>query len=348
MNSYIELAIALILVVLIFSVIAYIIQELIAANLEFRGKMLKSSLQQMLDGSSVVNTVVQKIYTHPQIKKLQQDLKKLPSYVPSSNFALAVIDEVAKAAPTVTGNLYNDFRDGIASFAATNGDLKILLQNYFQTSTNLQTLRDSVEKWYNDYMDRVTGWYKKNTRITLRIIAVIITLCFNVNLIFISKAIHNNTGLKASQINSANKLVDDPEPIKNLYTQSINSSLQKINDSYKHNLVIADSLHDTARADSIRLLIQKKQDEVFQHYTRNRIADIDTLLGKISNPELPVGWSKASFSEFKADPLWGVLGLFLGAAAISMGAPFWFQILVKLVNIRRAGIKPEDSDSKRS
>ena len=58
--------------------------------------------------------------------------------------------------------------------------------------------------------------------------------------------------------------------------------------------------------------------------------------------ELPIGWNAKSCDYFKG---WGFLlaliGWFIGAAAISMGAPFWFDMLVKLVNVRRAGLKPE-------
>jgi hypothetical protein len=36
-----------------------------------------------------------------------------------------------------------------------------------------------------------------------------------------------------------------------------------------------------------------------------------------------------------------ILGWLIGAGCISMGAPFWFDILGKLVNVRRSGVKPD-------
>ncbi len=45
-------------------------------------------------------------------------------------------------------------------------------------------------------MDRVTGWYKKSTRTTLRIIAIVIVTCFNVNLIKVTQAVNNDDKLK--------------------------------------------------------------------------------------------------------------------------------------------------------
>ncbi|WP_431211560.1 hypothetical protein ACQ86N_37945 [Puia sp. P3] len=38
---------------------------------------------------------------------------------------------------------------------------------------------------------------------------------------------------------------------------------------------------------------------------------------------------------------WYVIGLAITAFSISAGAPFWFDMLLKLVNVRRTGNKPE-------
>ena len=38
------------------------------------------------------------------------------------------------------------------------------------------------------------------------------------------------------------------------------------------------------------------------------------------------------------------LGIITTGFALSFGAPFWFEVLVKLVNIRRTGTKPQRAD----
>ncbi|NEQ03219.1 hypothetical protein [Moorena sp. SIO3E8] len=38
-----------------------------------------------------------------------------------------------------------------------------------------------------------------------------------------------------------------------------------------------------------------------------------------------------------------VVGIILSAIAICMGAPFWFEVLNKLVNVRNTGDKPKSS-----
>jgi hypothetical protein len=37
-----------------------------------------------------------------------------------------------------------------------------------------------------------------------------------------------------------------------------------------------------------------------------------------------------------------LLGWLITAGCLSMGAPFWFNLLVQLVNVRRSGVKPKE------
>jgi hypothetical protein len=57
---------------------------------------------------------------------------------------------------------------------------------------------------------------------------------------------------------------------------------------------------------------------------------------------LGLGWEDVSFLSFTPTQ-WGIkiLGWIVTALAISLGAPFWFDLLRKLVNIRSSGTKPE-------
>jgi hypothetical protein len=51
------------------------------------------------------------------------------------------------------------------------------------------------------------------------------------------------------------------------------------------------------------------------------------------------------------DPNWWtvtlyIFGICISAVSLSFGAPFWFDLLMKFVNIRRAGKKPESTTEK--
>lgn len=335
MNSYLETAIAVVLVVLIFSVITYIIQEVIAANLEFRGKMLKSSLEQLLD-SKGVTTLTDKLYEHPQFKKIHKDLKRLPSYASAQNFSIAILDLVAENASNKTGNLIEDFRVGISAYANKNSELKQWLESIQKISPSLEQLKLNIETWYNDYMDRVTGWYKRKSTIVTRIIATIIVLAFNVNMVKISSTIHNNAQLIAALNATATQIVDNQQGFKNLFEQNINLKLKQIDEEYSSDLA------NPAKKDEVEKKRAAEKESLFQTYTEERKKEIDSLLAKVQIKHMPIGWSEGAWETFTQDTPLHLLGWLIGIIAVSMGAPFWFDLLVKLVNVRKAGLKPEE------
>ncbi|MGB0178380.1 MAG: hypothetical protein ACPF9D_14535, partial [Owenweeksia sp.] len=49
-------------------------------------------------------------------------------------------------------------------------------------------------------------------------------------------------------------------------------------------------------------------------------------------------WSQISVQK--------LLGWFVTALAITLGAPFWFDLLKRVINIRNTGNKPEDNSVK--
>jgi hypothetical protein len=72
----------------------------------------------------------------------------------------------------------------------------------------------------------------------------------------------------------------------------------------------------------------------------------------VLGPLLPVGWHYGPDGKLGGlpDTFWGwftkSVGWFVTALALSLGAPFWFDLLSKFVNIRGAGTKPKRADEK--
>jgi hypothetical protein len=85
-------------------------------------------------------------------------------------------------------------------------------------------------------------------------------------------------------------------------------------------------------------------------YTDDNIAAIRTLTSQLDSTHLPIGWKGFSLStqvkgEKGSDSTINLLILLAGwaiaAGCISMGVPFWFDMLNKLVNVRRSVEKPK-------
>lgn len=73
--------------------------------------------------------------------------------------------------------------------------------------------------------------------------------------------------------------------------------------------------------------------------------DLQTVNAQIQKLDFPIGWDKISKEENKSEWwFWFVksIGYLITAGAAMQGAPFWFDILKKLVNVRSSGINPAE------
>jgi hypothetical protein len=72
------------------------------------------------------------------------------------------------------------------------------------------------------------------------------------------------------------------------------------------------------------------------------IVDLNQQLNAL---QLPLGWTNLPAASNLGAWAARVLGLLLTTFAVSLGAPFWFGILNKIVNIRAAGPPPDAAPS---
>ncbi|TCC93426.1 hypothetical protein EZ428_01245 [Pedobacter frigiditerrae] len=350
MNNYLETGIAVVLIFFVFSTVTYVIQELIAVNLKFRGKMLKQSLQQLM------GIVSSELLKHPQLNKLKENADKLPSYIPATNFAMATIDIIAEKSGARTNDLFADFKNGLTALKNQQANTLIkdglpkLLETLANSSKDINELQANVEKWFNEYMDRVSGWYKNKYRWVTRIIAICIALAFNLNMVRIIKTIHNDPILKASLVSSAEKLVDQPDVVKDYYLSKVDVHFNEIDKKYDS--ILKDTATKKINVDSLKNERDSEKYKVLTKYNEEQYYFASSMIKNISSDKLIFGWTKNPFkvldertnlrrNMYCYEYLVSFLGLMIGAIAISMGAPFWFEVMMKLVNVRRAGLKPK-------
>lgn len=350
MNNYLETGIAIALIFFVFSTIGYIFQELIAINLQLRGKMLKKSIEQMINAKGALSAFSTALLNHPQIQTLNKTAQSLTSYIPSANFSMAIIDLVCKEAAIAPGPTFAGFQAGLLILKGKNPDLETILSSIYANSTNMQTLQVEIEKWFNEYMDRVSGWYKNDNTWKTRIIALGVALIFNVNMISITQEIFTNSTLRVTLNEIAERKATNAGSTATLYNANYVRDTTEVEKIYVQKL--ASSTTDT----TLKATLKKERDA---ERARLAIAYQEKLnsvkkeyLEEIRSKDLPFNWECQPLK--KIDPITGkevnktfvdfvlmVAGLFIGAAGISMGAPFWFDLMSKLVNVRRAGQKPK-------
>jgi hypothetical protein len=380
MNLYIDIAISMILIFLVFSVIVYVLQEMVAINLQYRGKMLWRSLAQVLDGVKFKNDraldnngivdgkgtpLTNLIFDHPQIQALQKNDKTKMSYIPPSNFSLALVEMIAQNAPAASGDLLTDFSNGLDILAKQVGyttsnflpgtkptipavaqpPIVAVLLSIKKVSNSVDELRKNIEKWYNDYMNRVTGWYQTHTLLTVRLIAFCVTIAFNLNCIQLVKDIANNSMLRTNLVGIADGVTKHPEIVNNLYDRRFAADSAGI----RHYFEGKTKLSGIDSAGFSQAVLQGEEDSLNKTvatFNDLEIRNMRTLTDTLSAVHLPIGWASGRWKSTPGDILLALLGWLITAGCLSMGAPFWFNLLMQIVNVRRAGIKPAADGNK--
>ncbi len=304
-----EVAIGLCFVYLLLSLICSSVNETLAAMTQRRGKMLEDAISNLVGDGGIKD----QIYAHPIIRSLSRKEKDLPSYIPSPQFALVLMDIV-----TGKGRPANDpaaLRQGLAALAAAGksdqgqskydhlqGALSAVLTD---SQTHLKTDQQRIQAWYDDAMDRVSGWYKRRTARWIWVLALVITLFANADTVRITKVLWTNQAVRNAVVDSAKARAQAPEPMP----------LVEYPDPDKPQASSPASAPDALTPDERALLGQ-----------------------------LMVGWREDLAELKKADATataswWGLhlLGWFLTIVALSLGAPFWFEMLNKFINFRNSG-----------
>lgn len=330
-SAILDVAVGLVFVFLIASLICAAIREGAESWFKTRAVYLEQGIRELLCDDK--NTeLAPRLYGHPLISALYKgsyDEKKikgrrwweptsLPSYIPSRNFALALLDVVARgpvASSSAQPSKCISFADLNAAIATIQVESvkRLFLSALDVAHGDIAEVQGYVQKWYDSAMDRVAGWYKRRTQIYLFALGFLVAVLANINAITIARFLYRDPGRRAALVASASNL-----------PASLGSNT----------------------------------------------GNIDTLLVRLNGIDLPVGWIGGASGSLRktenaspervstpADPpvltrilaqasIWSsvLFGWLITAFAISLGAPFWFDLLSRFMEIRST-VKPQEESS---
>lgn len=295
-SQALEIAMSLTLLYLLLALTCSVLNEWMAGLLNMRAKNLWEGVRNLLYDSEGTG-LARQLYDHALVKNLGRS-GQLPSYVPSRTFAMALFDLVAPVKDATTPRTIQDIRNAVANIP--NERVKSALVSLIDDAGgDLKKAQENVERWYDDAMDRVSGWYKKKTQVIILLWALVVTLSVNADTILIANTLAHDSTLRASLVAMAEATAKEPLP-------------------------------QDAKG------------------TAERVQQMSSEIKKLG---LPIGWSRASKdpknpNDPKSLPSdigeWAlkIIGLLLTTGAVSLGAPFWFDVLNKVANIRSVGKQP--------
>jgi len=320
-----------------------------------------------------ITSLSDSFYNHPLIKSLGRPGKH-PSYVPSKTFSLTLLDILAKGqAITGTGEQrLAQIKTSIESLP--DSDVKKSLQALLMDgSDSVDKVGEKIEGWFNDSMDRVSGWYKNRVQVWTVIIASIVTILVNADTIQIAQKLMINPALRDKIVQDA-KTATEPNHGQTTsgQTTSGQTTSGQTTSGQTTSGQTAPTLTAQQKADLSSLTGWTDEFRTFHHF--DACAD-QKLRGDLSeadcraesdreaeanaNPKFVAAWSSNAFpgthllSRVAVPWFWAVVpahlvGWILTAIAASLGAPFWFDTLNKFMNVRAAGTSPTEKGSDKS
>jgi hypothetical protein len=241
---------------------------------------------------------VRAVVSHPLLKGTPS---KLPSYVPSRDFATALLDLLrdGSASPVFT-----QVETTVA--ALPECDIKRILTAFIQDAAwDLDKLRTRIESWFDDSMDRLSGIYKRFVQYILFGLGLAIAVAFNVDSVHLASALWYQPELRTQMVAAAQT------------------------ELAKSNATTPASVQDAlAGLYALPVPIGRGADTTFFGQPTSQLADASVPMGRW------LWWD-----------VWTVVGWFISAIAISLGAPFWFDLLQNFMSLRSAGPQPARADA---
>lgn len=333
-----DVAIGVAFFYLIFSLICTTANEAIARWLQKRPKTLEEAIHQLLGNKELKDA----IFNHPLVCTLSRTVSKakaaatteLPSYIPSATFATALLDQLAGANKVTdlaalettiknaaTGPITLPNGTSVVLPRSTQVALETLLQ---KANGKWDAFHAEIESWYNATMDRAEGWYKRYVQKQTYLLAIVIVLWADFDTLQVARRLWMDSALRAAVVEQARH--------RTQAESGAGGALPLV------------TYTDPEKPDQgTPVKVEPEPGKGVGPLT----PDEQTMVGSAT------GWQRdlneLPDSHCGTLAKWLLMHLFgwgVSVLAISLGAPFWFDVLNRFMNLRNAGRAPDEPRAK--
>jgi len=356
-SDILEVAIGLALVFALVSTICTAVREGFETFLKTRASYLEYGIRQLLNDPNA-RGIAKEVFDHPLIsglyigsfkpstekhapddakaiaaandappkRRMNAQNKNLPSYIPSANFARALLDVVARG-PANGGAA--DASSQPITLARVRGNLanidnphlqRALLSALDAAEGDINLLRKNIEGWYDSAMDRVSGWYKRTTQKMLFVIAFVVVAALNVNTVTIADYLFRHDAERTALVAGIQAPSNDAAQQKLSY-EDANKKLEDM-----HLPIGWTGGWGAPRTQAER-------------FTAHCVKPPEKDKAACDAGDVSVVF--AAWDDV-AGP---IVGWLLTALAAMLGAPFWFDVLSKFMTVRST-VKPREPEKK--
>ncbi len=337
------------------------------------------------------NTFSKAFYSHPNIKYLaQSSWKSKPAYISPNTFSEALIKilrgkDYMGTEPQINAIHRTLFETKTVKFTQPGKEeetvtiepetLEHLQQLCIDAHRDIDRFEILLNNWFDETMERNTGWYKKQNQWFLLVVGLLLAIGFNMDTIAICNILSKDKAAREQLVQMAVQSTGKYDTLsRQLQRKPFKDSVKVYNNdssSFTYSYRLRDTLivSDTALKEAYRtvkadidkansvlglgrmaddscLYCQRRKDTIEKSnlsYCEKKLAIhyLDsTLCKRIEAKRKWLQWHPLQTGGFTT-----IAGWLLTALAISLGAPFWFDILNKVVQLRSSVAKPKEADT---
>ena len=371
-----DVLIGLVTVYLVFALTVTALNEALAAALSSRAKWLRRGIASLMStgankpaNSKAADEAAMSVMQSPYVTYLGAMSGKTtyePSYVPAWTLMQGILSTV--------GGVKEDAFAAVTTIRAAADRLpdsparKVFIDLCARAGNDLALFRTLLDEWFNTFEDQVTAWYKQKTHFVVAALSLALAFAMNVDTMSVVRQLATDNKTRAALVDKGLKAAGS-EDLTHLLDTSARDNAKTALSTARTAQTSAEKALANAAAES------KEKDVKAKELLEKRIAVVnaETALDQeqtkvvkrtgemaqgLIDAGLHIGWAPGEVMALFANPkgffntAWDVIvkfiGLLISTAAISLGAPFWFNTLKTLASIRSVGPSTDESKAKRA
>ena len=283
------------------------------------------------NASATSTDSVDSFYRSPYISALGQASGWQPRFAPSYIAPWTMLQGLLDAASGATGVALAKMDDVKAALSKLpeRSPIRVALTDLItQADGNLDKLKALVDAWFKTFDEQVSAWYRQKTQHVLAGLSLLVALGMNLDTVAMFRALSADSKLRSTLVTQALETSKKPSADAVLSAEPLHKAQRALADAKEAGKPEPELKAAQDKVDAERLALEKAAKD---------------LLNSVEATGLPLGWSQVNVNAFGfMDWLTKIVGLILSAFALSLGAPFWFDMLKKLASIRAVGKNPSE------
>ena len=380
-SPLLEIALGLLFLFTLFSVLVSAANEVIVGFFKSRSASLWDGILMLFNNDENLRT---KFFAHPLIKSLEppksigwmlnSTKRNIPSYIAPRTFAIVLLD-LLKSPRGVLDGVERELAQTLAAIRA--GDTSGLVRAEAQLRVlcgQLDVTTDSGTRFAAE-IESVCALFSTASTNAAAVIAAVDGLmarlpahqrtALDAGIKAVAPALEGTLKTLAdSAAGSIESLRDEIEGWFRQGMDSVSGWYKRWTQAVQFGLALL--LAASVNVDVIRIAEALQADAQLRHATAAQAVDAarnqpvappvapssdsqtqyKDALARLNATTLPMGWEGNSVDYFYQHPVWVVFGWLIAAVAASFGAPFWFDLLKRVANLRGSEPNPDERKSK--